>query len=33
MALGNWVDPRRCYELLSGIIGIYVIYLGHGLIQ
>ena len=31
MGLSDYVDPTRCWQLLSGVLGIYVSYLVTGL--
>lgn len=33
MQLSNYVDPKRCWQLLSGVLGIYFSYLVTGLIH
>ena len=33
MALSDYIDPKRCFELLIGIVGIYVSYLTLGVVQ
>jgi len=31
--LSNWVDPIRCWQLFSGVAGIYISYLATGFLQ
>lgn len=33
MQLSNYVDPKRCWQLLSGVLGIYFSYLVTGLVH
>jgi hypothetical protein len=33
MQLSKYVDPKRCFELVSGVIGIYVMYLVAGVMH
>jgi len=33
MTLTNWVDPKRCYQLVTGIVGIYFCYLSLGILH
>jgi hypothetical protein len=33
MGLSNYVDPTRCWQLFSGVLGIYFSYLVTGLVH
>jgi hypothetical protein len=33
MRLSNYVDPSRCWQLFSGVLGIYLSYLVTGLVH
>ena len=33
MGFSDYIDPTRCYQLVTGIIGIYISYLTLGIVQ